>query len=431
MRNQLIAIGLGSNLGKPIDNLRIALVHLKKSKFFKVLKVSSIYESDALLPSSHLAKWNKNFLNAVVLCEFSVDSTAIDLLNELKSIEQLMGRETSEKWAPRIIDLDILYWSLEPIKQEKINIPHAELFKRPFALLPLLELWPYQDQIDKEILPTWSELWFDQKPFNTKKSLDFFWPKLVGILNITDDSFSDGGRYLNSDELLKQYNKLIEQGADIIDIGAESTRPGASGVSSEIEIKNLIWALKEIGHKIPISLDCRKANVIAAILESCQIDYLNDVEGFSSEDMKNILLKTGLSAFVMHSLGVPPQQNFTLDVNLDPVGQLVEWCLQKHDELIEYGISSDKIIFDPGIGFGKTKGQSLYILNQLEKFSQTSFDFMIGHSRKSFLSLFSNRLAEERDLETALVTNHLNLAYVQYLRVHDIATQKLALSMRH
>lgn len=431
MRNQFVAIGLGSNLDKPIDNLRLALVHLKKSKFFKVLKVSSIYESDALLPSDHLNEWNKNFLNAVVLCEFSVDKTAVDLLNELKRIEQLMGRANAERWAPRIIDLDVLYWSLEPVRQETISIPHQELFKRPFALLPLLELWPDQNQIDKENLPIWSEQWFVPKPFNTKKSLNFFWPKLVGILNITDDSFSDGGRYLNSDELLKQCNKLIEQGADIIDIGAESTRPGARAVSSELEIKNLIWALKEIGHKIPISLDCRKANVIAAVLESCQVDYLNDVEGFPSEDMKNILLKTGLSAFVMHSLGVPPQQNFTLDVNLDPVGQLIEWCLQKHDELIEYGISSDKIIFDPGIGFGKTKEQSIYILNHLEKFFQTSFDFMIGHSRKSFLSLFSNRLAEERDLETALVTNHLNLAYVQYLRVHDIATQKLALSMRH
>lgn len=423
MRSKTVALGLGSNLQAPIENLRNALSEIKKNALFEVIAVSPIYESDALLPEKASAEWNKKFLNAAVLCRISDEVRPDDLLREIKSIENKMGRSQSERWAPRLIDIDILYWDQENYYSEKINIPHRSLFERPFALLPLLDIWP---DVNFE-LPDWAHKWREEKPYNTQKSQKYFWPKMVGILNITKDSFSDGGRFLDADNLHCHFNEFIEQGADIIDIGAESTRPGAIAVSEKEEYKNLNWALNEIKSKVPVSLDCRNANVVSRILESYQISYLNDVTGFVEPEMKKLFLKSKLPAFVMHSLSVPPQADLILDLSINPCHQLTDWWRQRSQDLIEIGISPEKLIFDPGIGFGKTKHQNMYILRHLNELSGIKNPIMIGHSRKSFLSLLSDRPAEQRDLETALITKELNLAYVQYLRVHNIKTQVMAL----
>lgn len=443
MRNQTVALGLGSNLSlglkKPIENLRSALAEIKKSSLFEVITVSSIYESDAQLPENASLDWNKNFLNAVVLCRLVKNLNhgigAEDLLNEVKNIELKVGRTPSERWAPRLIDIDILYWSSEDFASEKINIPHKKLTERPFALLPLLEVWPEIGLAVGSVLPDWIHTYIEQKPFNTKKSQKFFWPKIVGILNITRDSFSDGGSYLDSESLHRQYNKLIEDGADIIDIGAESTRPGAVSVADEEEYHNLNWALSEIGESskvCKISLDCRKPGVIKRVLETHSITYLNDVTGFSDSEMKVLLKKSQLPAFVMHSLSVPPSSEASknIDASSNPCQQLVEWWQTRLQDLTGLGIAQDQLIFDPGIGFGKSRLQNLFILRHLEQLSAIKNSVMIGHSRKSFLSLFSDRQAKLRDLETALITKELNLAYVQYLRVHDVESQILALKAR-
>ncbi len=421
MRSKTVALGLGSNLNSPLENLRHALAELKKS--FKVLTVSSIYESDALLPENASNDWNRKFLNAVVLCEVPESLGPEDILQEIKSIENKIGRRESERWAPRLIDIDILYWNRENYRSEKINIPHKSLFERPFALLPLLEVW---DGWASD-LPDWTALWCEEKPFNTMKSHKYFWPKMVGILNITEDSFSDGGRFLNADSLQMQFNQLVEQGADIVDIGAESTRPGAIAPTEDEEYKKLHWALSEIKTTVPISLDCRNAGVAARVLETHNITYLNDVTGFAKPEMRKLLIQSELSAFVMHSLSVPPRGDLILDTEVNPCRQLDIWWNERLCDLIKSGIYPDRLIFDPGIGFGKNKLQSLYILRHLNELSDVKNPVMIGHSRKSFLSLISDRPAAERDLETALVTIDLNLAYVQYLRVHNIQTQVMAL----
>lgn len=423
MRSKTVVLGLGSNLQTPIENLRNALSEIKKNTLFEVVAVSPIYESDALLPDNASAEWNKKYLNAAVLCRIPNETGPNDLLLEIKDIESKMGRSQSERWAPRLIDVDILYWDQENYYSEKINIPHKSLFERPFALLPLLDVWP---NVNFK-LPDWAQEWIEEKPYNTQRSLKYFWPKMVGILNITKDSFSDGGRFLDSDNLHRHYNELTEQGADIIDIGAESTRPGAIAVSEDEEYKNLNWALNEIKSKVPISLDCRNANVVSRILESHRISYLNDVTGFINPEMQKLLLKSKLPAFVMHSLSIPPKKDVILDTQSNPCHQLTNWWRQRSQDLIESGISPEKLIFDPGIGFGKSKYQNMYILRHLNELSGIKNPVMIGHSRKSFLSLLSDRPAEQRDLETALITKELNLAYVQYLRVHNIKTQVTAL----
>ena len=430
MRNNIVALGLGSNLDSPITNLRQALHELKQIHELKVLKVSSIYESEAQLPENASDEWNKNYLNAVVLCELGLNQTPYELLQALQKIEIKLGRIKTEKWAPRYIDLDILTWNTEHFTQETLQIPHPHILDRPFVLLPLLEVLP---EFRNQALPHWAEAWVDEKPFATIKSQKYFWPELVGVLNITTDSFSDGGSLLKAENLLQQAEKILKQGSQILDIGAESTRPLALPVTAEVELKNLYWALDIIRdlkkkYHFKISLDCRHSEVIRQVLNSHRIDFLNDVSGFSSPDMQTLLKETQLKAFVMHSLSVPADPAKIFNDEINPAQEVKTWWIKKLQELSKKGISPEQLIFDPGIGFGKSKRQNLYLLKNLEQFSEIKTAVMIGHSRKSYQTLYSTRGSSERDLETALVTQNLNLAYVQYLRVHDIESQKIALS---
>lgn len=426
MRSELVVLGLGSNQGKPIENLRRALNEIKKSKLLSVVDVSSIYESEAQTPENSAVGWQIDYLNAAVLCRFESSVQAEDLLSEIKQIEKRIGRVSAERWAPRIIDIDILYWSRKPHQSEQVSVPHKLLSERPFALLPLLEVYP---QVDLN-LPSWSASYIEAKPFNTRKSRKYFWPKMVGILNITQDSFSDGGLYLNEGSLHRQYQKLVDQGAEIIDIGAESTRPGAKNISSEDEFNKLSWALDVLKSKLAISLDSRKSEVVEKILNKFSIQYLNDVQGFSEPQMVEHLKKSNLKAFVMHSLSVPPSPQNILNTEVNPCDQLTQWWKIKLQNLLESGISENNLIFDPGIGFGKSKIQNHFILHNLHLFTEIKNEIMVAHSRKSFLELLSDRSADLRDLETALVTQKLNLAYTQYLRVHDVESQVIALRSR-
>lgn len=431
MSTDAVVIGLGSNLKNKIANLRLALSHIRNLTNVKVLKVSGIYESSAQVPKDAAAEWNLDFLNAAVLVQVTGGFAPDQLLQELKNIEKKMGRVLNEIWQPRIIDLDILFWSGIAFNSAELKIPHPRLLERPFALLPLLEVYP---EAKLTALPIWANGWVDAVPFDTQKSSRFFWPKLVGIVNLTIDSFSDGNENLN---FLKISN-LIESGADIIELGAESTRPGAKPVTAEAEWKNLKLALdhlnnlslKNLNPELKISIDSYKPLVIEKCLEHFQIDYINDVTGFCDLEMKHLLKISKKKAIVMHSLSVPPKPNEFISADINPADTLINWWKLKKAEMLAFGINQERLIFDPGIGFGKTKQQNLFLLKNLQLLQPISEDILIGHSRKSYQSLYSDRSAESRDLETALMTADLNLAFTQYLRLHDLESQKIALRFK-
>ena len=426
MRSHTVALGLGSNLKNPIQNLRRALNEIKKISELRVLNISSIYESDAQLPEISGSDWNQSFLNAVVLCEVKSSMNPSQLLKILKVIEIKLGRTQSEKWAPRMIDLDILLWDQTKFYDETLKIPHPQIKERPFVLLPLLEVWP-DLPIEK---PVWASPWILPKPFGTQKSQKYFWPQIVGILNVTEDSFSDGGQFNQPEELYAQAVRLLKTGAEILDVGGQSTRPGATAIEATEEKKRLHSALEVLSalkkdYQFEISLDCKNADVATEVLTRYSIDYLNDVTGFENHKMQKILKEfSKLKAFVMHSLGVPPTADAVLDESKSPCDQLNFWWQKKCEQL---QFAQDRIIFDPGIGFGKTKWQSLFILNNLKSFSPITQPIMIAHSRKSFQTLFSDRPAAQRDLETALMTKNLDLTHVQYLRVHNAEITTMAL----
>lgn len=428
MFNQLVALGIGSNLESPIEFLRKALQEIKKIDSVRVKRVASIYESDAQLPENAPEGWNLKYLNSVILCEVEASLKPLELLYILKNIEIRMGRLQKERWAPRTIDIDILYWENLDLKHEDLVLPHPRLTERPFALLPLLEVLPALT-LER---PTWASDWIVEKPFNTIRSQRYFWPEFVAVLNITADSFSDGGNLLNGENLLFHAEKQLQCGASVLDIGAESTRPKANFIPPEVEFKNLKWCIEQLRqlkkkYKFKISLDCRRSDVVRQFLEIAPVDYLNDVSGFASKEMQKLLKSSKADAFVMHSLTIPPNAEDILPLNENPFELLTDWWIKKRNQLVAAGIPREKLIFDPGIGFGKTAEQNLFILKNLHNFFGVHEDIMIGHSRKSYQKLFSDRAAEQRDLETAIVTRELNLGFVQYLRVHDVESQKSAL----
>lgn len=424
-------LGLGSNI-EPLKNLRQALAEIKKLANVTVINVASIYESDALLPEGAPKEWNKKFLNSAV--EIEVDGLEpLGLLQQLKALEQKLGREISGegtmKWAPRCIDIDILWIPEITFKSETLQIPHPQILNRPFVLLPLLEL---RSDFPLENTPDW--MFQDPKPFQTQISKKYVWPKIAGILNLTTDSFSGDG---NINDPLKHLGELLDEGADIIDIGAESTRPGALTVDAQTEYQRLSSLLeniekfkKDYARTFEISIDCRKPEVMQKIIDRYSIDYLNDVEGFRQPKMREILQMTNAKAICMHSYSVPPLKTETISEDENVWRYLTKWWDEKKEMFSSDNISFDRMIFDPGIGFGKTPQQCVDILNYLEGFSAIKEEIYLGYSRKSFLTLMTGKPPVERDPETALVTEVINQAYAQYIRVHNVAQNKQALVSR-
>lgn len=246
--------------------------------------------------------------------------------------------------------------------------------------------------------------------------------KLVGILNITPDSFSDGGEFFSPNEAISRAKKMVEEGASIIDIGAESTRPGAKLLSHEEEWERLHQIIHLIRKELPditLSLDTRHVETLEKSLEY-GINWINDVSGFSDYKMLPLLQShKNLKLVLMHSMSVPADPQIT--INSDPVREVLEWAQKKMEWLQKNYIDRERIIFDPGIGFGKTKGQSLELIKNMSQFNKLKTKIMVGHSRKSFLTLFTNKPAEDRDIETIAVTAYLTLLNIDFLRVHDVA----------
>lgn len=439
----MIVIGLGSNLGDRSHNIRQALFQLGQGfsdksvgSTIQVLKVSSFYESDALLPTDAPLSWNQPYLNAAALIKTSLNP--LELLGELKRIERTLGRVVKDRWAPRVIDLDILAWDQLVLKspERSIEIPHPSLLERPFALLPFAEVLPlwtfpvpgenYGVTAD-QLCRRWKNQPASEIPLNTR-SVALSKPRWVGILNVTPDSFSDGGYYEHVDAALIQAQRLIDAGADVLDIGAESTRPHASPISEENEwarLKEILPTIRKTFPQVTISIDTRHARVAQYAIE-CGVQWINDVSGLQSEAMLALARICDTRFVLVHSLSVPVQPKEIIPLDQDPVECLLAWCHRRVDELQQAGISAQRLILDPGIGFGKNPVQSLSILKNISRFKSIGLPLLVGHSRKSFLTLFSNTRPIERDLETVVSSLYLGQNGVDYLRVHDIQAHERA-----
>jgi 2-amino-4-hydroxy-6-hydroxymethyldihydropteridine diphosphokinase/dihydropteroate synthase len=219
-------LGLGSNLGDRRANIARALESLTRGGH-PVLRVSPVVESPAMLPDDAPADWNRPYLNVVAECE--APGSPDDLLDRLKQIEVDLGRGEHARWAPRTIDLDILLWGTERIATERLSVPHSGITERAFVLTPLAALAPLATIPGRgtKTLLEWS------------RAPGRHIPLWMGILNVTPDSFSDGGRFESWTAVEAQADTLVAAGASFIDVGAESTRPGATPLDAEQEWQRL------------------------------------------------------------------------------------------------------------------------------------------------------------------------------------------------
>jgi dihydropteroate synthase len=265
-------------------------------------------------------------------------------------------------------------------------------------------------------------------------------PKLVAILNVTPDSFSDGARYNKVEKSFEHLQELIRQGADVIDIGAESTRPGAVPISVSEEWNRLhvilpaaIDYVKRYNHEnrthIQISLDSRNYQTISKGLK-LGIDIINDVSGFNSKRKAVLAAASGKKIIVMHNLGIPANKNKIISPEFNVIEEVIRWMQQKECELWEYGVKKHQIIFDPGIGFGKNSIGSIEILKNIDELRSLGMPILVGHSKKSFLSdvKLEKKFGEDsKENKTLAVSNFLARHGVEYLRVHDVEKNKLAI----
>jgi 2-amino-4-hydroxy-6-hydroxymethyldihydropteridine diphosphokinase / dihydropteroate synthase len=422
----MIYISLGSNLGSRINNLRHA-VDLISEGILSNIRCSNIIETEAILPKNAPPAWNKPFLNMVISGEAKLSPHA--LLTGLKAIEQEIGRPAVyEKWSPRIIDLDILLIDDAQLDDPQLTIPHPELNNRPFLLhlLAMMGLQNCHPQACSGSKPTDSEILNqvqDDRLYRPTKSLSLH-PALVGIVNVTPDSFSDGGLYNNTDQAVEKIWELARNGASVIDIGAQSTRPGAGIIGPGLEYQRLKPVLDSLAGPmdsgdLQISVDSFWPEIIHKLLSDYQISWINDVKGELDDDTLKMIADKKCKYCIMHSLSVPVNSSEFLPSDANAMSVIKEWGSRTIERLLKLGLALDNIILDPGIGFGKTPYQNLDILRSISELKILGTQIMIGHSRKSYISALCNAKAIDRDLETIAIS--LGLMHdVDFLRVHDV-----------
>jgi len=430
----MVILGLGSNLGDRLQHLRQALTLLKKTPNFSVKKVSPVYISDALLPENAEESWNIPYLNLALRCETTL--TPHELLTHTKNIELQFGRKTEKRWSPRPIDIDILAWDNEILYDEKLHIPHEQLHLRPFALWPLADVapeWIYplqntcQGKTAAEIAALWGSRFSGEAPLHTRQiphRIDT--PQLVGILNLTPDSFSKDGIYCNEHHALEHAKLCIASGAEVIDIGAEATNPNAKPVDKKEEWQRLLPTLKFILENrkhflLPpkISVDTRHVAIAKQCLD-LGIDWINDVSGLDDPAMRELIAATNCDLILMHHRGIPVDIHHMLPPHENPVTQVYNWAEKRLALLEKQGIAKQRIIFDVGIGFGKNPEHSLALIQNIATFKSLGTRLLVGHSRKRFLSLFTDKSFVERDTETQAISSFLATQAVDFLRLHNI-----------
>lgn len=252
----------------------------------------------------------------------------------------------------------------------------------------------------------------------------------MGIINVTPDSFSDGGLFFDPDRAIEYGLKLESEGADIIDIGGESTRPGSFPVSAEDEIKRVIPVIKGLSAhvKIPISIDTYKSKVAELAVKAGAL-IINDVSALRfDQNMINVAKEYNTPVVLMHILGTPHDMQ-RKPVYRDVVHEVYDFLKERIEYAEKYGMKRDNIILDPGIGFGKRLKDNLSLIKQLDVFSSLRCPVLIGPSRKSFIGEILDVPAGERIYGTAAVTAFAITRGANIIRVHDVKAMKQVAKM--
>ncbi|OYD16212.1 dihydropteroate synthase, partial [candidate division WOR-3 bacterium JGI_Cruoil_03_44_89] len=265
-------------------------------------------------------------------------------------------------------------------------------------------------------------------PIKLKNStLDFSSPRICGVLNLTPDSFYDGGLYTEKEKAIERVYQMVEDGADMIDVGGESTRPGALPVSTEEELKRVLPVIKSLKVDVPLSIDTYKGEVAKECLEAgCQV--VNDITGLTfDEEMKSVIKNVDAACVIMHMKGTPRNMQENPEYG-DCVSEIIAWLSERVKEAKSFGI--DKIMIDPGIGFGKRNPEdNLEILRRLREFKLLGLPIFVGVSRKSFIGRVLGVEMEERLYGGLAASIIARLNGANIIRTHDVKETSEALSM--
>ncbi len=245
---------------------------------------------------------------------------------------------------------------------------------------------------------------------------------VMGVLNVTPDSFSDGGEFFDAEKAVERGLQMAAEGAAIIDIGGESTRPGSAPVSDEEHIRRVVPVIKALCKKIdvPISIDTYKLEVAKAALEA-GAGMINDITALSDERMAELAAEQDVPVVLMHMQGTPATMQIEPKYE-DVVSEVLQFLLERARRAEDAGIDGKKIFIDPGIGFGKTLEHNLLLLRNIDKFVAAGYRVLVGTSRKSFIGKLTGReKPSERIFGTAATVALCAAAGVSIVRVHDVA----------
>lgn len=411
----MIVIALGANLpsqfGSPRETIRHAITEINKAGV-KVLSQSPVYLT-APVPISD-QPW---YHNAVI--SVSTDQSPNELILLLQNIENNFGRVRTERNAPRVIDLDIIAYNNIVQNKDGLILPHPRMDERAFVLYPFRDIarnWIHpvtRTHINELIqnIPEGQDIRCEQRPL------------IMGIVNVTPDSFSDGGDFSSTDAAITHGLQLIAEGADILDIGGESTRPTSAVVAPDEERRRVIPVIEGLKNAgALISVDTRNASTMRASLNA-GAGMINDISALTYDtDAINVLRDSDCRICLMHMQGTPqtmqknPQYNDVVKEVYDYLAERIEFCLSN-------GIAYDRLIIDVGIGFGKTLDHNLALLQNMARFKDLGVDILLGASRKSFIEKMCDRPIDPKDrlagsLASILPAIRNNL---QIVRVHDVA----------
>lgn len=256
------------------------------------------------------------------------------------------------------------------------------------------------------------------KEFNLDK-----WCYVMGILNVTPDSFSDGGKWTDMETALNHVKQMIEEGADLIDVGGESTRPGHIQITEDEEIARVVPVIRAIKERfdIPVSIDTYKAKVAKAAVDA-GADLINDIWGLKYDpELASVIAETGVPCCLMHNRDNTDYENF-MDDFLDDLRETLKIAK-------EAGIRDEQIMLDPGVGFGKTYEQNLEVINKMERMHELKFPILLGTSRKSVIGLTLDIPAPERVSGTVATSVIGVMKGCAFVRVHDVKENEQAIRM--
>ncbi|CAK9873715.1 unnamed protein product [Sphagnum jensenii] len=447
-----VVIAIGGNIGDRVQNFNKALEFMRNSGI-QVIRHACLYESAPAYVTDQPV-----FLNSAVAARTKLDPHA--LLSTLKQIESELGRASGGiRYGPRPLDLDIIFYGDKTVDTEKLQIPHARFMERPFVLAPLVDLarpassdvpghWLRHSTVNKGgIANAWNQMGGEACvgkeglrrviPVGSKL-LDWATrTHVMGILNVTPDSFSDGGRYLSVDDAVRHARRLAADGADFIDIGAQSTRPGATRLSTDEELSRLLPVLDALARDpaldgVDLSVDTFDSRVVREAV-SRGVKIVNDVSGGCLDpEMLSTVAELGVPYIMMHMRGDPTTMQNKANTSYGDdvcyeIGQELQVQLQRAEDA---GIPAWRIIIDPGIGFAKTADQNLEVLRNLPAVRKALSEgspanahgpLLVGASRKSFLGkICGHKKGEERDAATIAATVVGVIGGANIVRVHNV-----------